>query len=234
MRFNALWIAVAALSILMSCATSADDTPLRGMQGGLSALRWGDGPEDVQRRMLEMPGVTLTGDTVEIHAFAAWKNPDTVEVPSYIPRFRMLEFRGGTFLGHPVAWWLVTLDDGTSFRQLQVGLASLDDAGEAQWRIRRQLQRLYRRPNEPDLDRDRFFADDWATPATSASTARMAVEVGRYGSDITVGFVDRPWDDRRWPSRPRQRRRMQADEWRKYLADLAKQRGWKLEELPPQ
>lgn len=235
MRIRRELIAISAVLMLASCTDPQDDTPLRGSQGGLSSLRWGDGPDEVRCRMLEMPGVVLIRDTVEIHAFAAWMSPDTVQVPYDIRRYRMMEFRGGKFLGYPVEWWLVTLDDATSFRQVRVGLVSVEDAGELQWRVRRQLQRLYQKPNEPDLEPNRFLSDDWATPAESASSAPMAVGIGRNGSDIIVEFVDRAWEAQRWPSRnDRQRRRMHADDWRRYLTALAKERGWRLEDLPPQ
>jgi hypothetical protein len=225
----------AVVLMLASCADPADDKPLRGDQGGLSALQWGDGPEEVLRRMLEMPNVRLIRDTVEIYAFAAWMTPDTVEVPATIARYRRMEFRGGTFLGYPAEWWLVTLDDATALRELRVTLAPVEDAGKARFKIRRQLHRLYERSNEPDLEPDRFYADDWSTPARSPSTARTAVGIGKYGSTISIGFVDRAWEDKRWPSRfERQRRRMHVSEWRRYLAALAKERGWRMEDLPPQ
>lgn len=229
-------LAVAAVVLMLaSCADPVDDTPLRGTQGGLSALQWGDGPEEVRRRMLEMPEVALIRDTVEIHAFAAWMTPDTVEAPTNIARYRRMEFRGGRFLGYPAEWWLVTLDDATALRELRVTIGPFEDAGKSRWKIRRQLHRLFGRSGEPDLEPDRFYADDWSTPARTPSTARTAVGIGKYGSTITIGFVDRAWDDERWPSRfERQRRRMHVSEWRSYLSAVAKERGWKMEDLPPQ
>ena len=184
MRFLMVLIVAAAGLTPTSCADPVDDTPLRGSQGGLSVVRWGDGPEVVQRRILEMPDVSLIRDTLEIHAFAAWMTPDTVEAPESIPYYRIMEFRGGKFLGYPVERWIVTYDDATSFRQVQVCLASMQEAVEAQWKIRRQLRQLYRRPNDPDLEPNRFFADDWATPASSASTARTSVGIDIYGPEI--------------------------------------------------
>jgi hypothetical protein len=235
MRILMKMIALSAALMMASCEDPVDDLPLRGAQGGLSALQWGDGPEEVRRRMLEMPEVRLIIDTAEIHAFAAWITPDTVEAPANIARYRRMEFRGGTFLGYPVEWWSMTLDDATDLRQVRIDLAPLDDAGQARWKIRRQLHRIYDMSDAPEFDPDRFLADDWSTPARSASTARTAIGIGKYGSTITIGFVDRAWADERWPSRyEQQRRRMHVNEWRRYLAAVAKERGWKMEDLPPQ
>jgi hypothetical protein len=222
-----LWVLLVAVS---ACGRDTTDEPLRGVEGGIAALRWGENGDSVAARMSELEGVRLISDTVVTWYFAAWESPDTVVVPSYIRHLRLMHFRGGRWLGYPVAFWNVTIDNETSLRSVEVYLEPIESVRPAMRSLRRQLVRLYGDPESLSGESDRYYADGWALPAASRSTARTTIDVSQWDKMVSFEYSDRTWADSLQQVRnANPQRRVHVSEWERIKKRIKEEKGWVVE-----